>query len=115
MSDSELDDLILLQRQMTAEIQVGNEPDHASLKHGNHLAQKADWQPRPTNMTNFDEFSLNLWCMAEVLRPKGGMMSVHAYERMWKRLLYEQQDDLKEMLAIYPGAKMGQNGKKDPR
>ena len=99
---------------MTAEIQVGNFPDHANLKVGNQLAVKGEFQSRPTGLTKYDEFALNLWVAVEVGQrtgtQPGGVLSVEAYDRYWTRLLREQRDDLAEMLRQYPGSKMGVHG-----
>lgn len=111
---TELDDLILLQREMIAEIQVGDFPDHAERKVGNLQAVEGEFQSRPTGLTNFDEFALNLWVAVEVGQRTGtqpdGMISVEAYDRYWRRLVHAQRKDLEEMLRQYPGTKMGIHG-----
>lgn len=115
---TELDELILLQREMTAEIQVGNFPDHAERKIGNQLAVEGESQSRPTGLTNYDEFALNLWVAVEVGQrtgtQPGGVLSIEAYDRYWRRLVHAQRKDLEEMLRAYPGAKMGIHGRKAP-
>ncbi len=111
----EFDDLILLQREMTAEILVGNCPDHARLKVGNQPSRHASQHRVGSDPVNqYDAFALNLWVAVEIGRRKGtqleGVLSVKAYERWWQKLVREQRDELDEMLRLYPGAKMGVHG-----
>ncbi len=112
MAVDELDDLILLQREMTAEIIVGDETDHARFKVGNQPSRHAGQHRVGSEPVNqYDAFALNLWVAVEISRRKGaqleGVLSVEAYQRYWRRLVNAQRQDLEQMLGLYPGAKMG--------
>jgi hypothetical protein len=108
---NEFDDLVLLQREMTAEIIVGDDTDHARLKVGNQPARQGESQACATGMSLYDEYALNLWVMAEVYgreRPQfEGVLSIEAHERVWQRLLREQRHELDAMLRLHPRARMG--------
>ncbi len=112
MAVDELDDLILLQREMTAEIIVGDETDHARFKVGNQPSRHcSQYRVGSEPVNQYDAFALNLWVLGEISGRQGaqfdGTLSVKAYERWWQKLAREQRDELDGMLRLYPGAKMG--------